>query len=223
MAAAAGASPLCIVRHDPALFRQDAFVEQGMVRPPAIARSVLRRQAEFFHGRMAARRALAALGHGTASPTVGAVGQPVWPAGVVGSITHSGSYAAAAACDGAYWRGVGIDIECVADESGCAALTSIAIDGTELAMLRAQVGRLDIRALLTLAFSAKESLYKAAFNAVGRYFGFESARVLEIDVAGSRLALRIEEDLGGPFVRGHVCEVCIGTLAEGYVLTSFAW
>jgi enterobactin synthetase component D len=223
LAAAAAASPLCIVRHDPALFRQDAFVEHGLARPPAIARSVLRRQAEFFHGRMAARRALVALGRGAASPTVGGEGQPVWPVGVVGSITHSGPFAAAVALDGAHWRGVGIDIECVADESGCAALKSVAIDGSELATLRAQVGRFDIAALLTLAFSAKESVYKAAFDAVGRYFGFEAARVLEVDVAGSRLALRIEEDLGGPFVRGRVCDVRIDTLAERYVLTSFAW
>jgi 4'-phosphopantetheinyl transferase EntD len=223
LAAAAGPWPLCVVRHDPALFRPEAFDEHGLVRPPAIARSVLRRQAEFFHGRMAARRALGALGHGAASPLVGAAGQPVWPAGVVGSITHSGPYAAAVALDGARWRGVGIDIECVADQSGCAALMSVAIDGAELATLRAQAGRRDIPELLTLAFSAKESLYKAAFDAVGRYFGFECARVLEVDVAGARLALRIEENLGGPFMRGHVCQVCIDTLAEGYVLTSFAW
>ena len=47
-----------------------------------------RRRAEFTAGRACARTALARLGLPTAPVLAGRAGEPRWPAGVTGSITH---------------------------------------------------------------------------------------------------------------------------------------
>ena len=62
----------------------------------AVAGAVASRQREFAGGRTCARRALLRLGHAAQPIPVGACRAPVWPHGVVGSITHCSSFAAAA-------------------------------------------------------------------------------------------------------------------------------
>ena len=69
------------------------------------------RRREFAAGRECARRALRALGLEGVSLPVGANGAPVWPDGVVGSITHKGAYRAAAVARSRDLAGLGIDAE----------------------------------------------------------------------------------------------------------------
>jgi 4'-phosphopantetheinyl transferase EntD len=81
---------------------------------PFVARFAPRRLAEFVSGRACARRALVALGVPDAlrrAIPVGAHGQPVWPAGVVGSITHCPGRCAAVAAPSDRYRSIGIDNE----------------------------------------------------------------------------------------------------------------
>ncbi|MFI6491079.1 4'-phosphopantetheinyl transferase [Streptomyces sp. NPDC050564] len=70
-----------------------------------------RRRAEFTAGRWCAHRALAALGAGRVAVPRSARGMPVWPDGVVGSITHCEGYRAAAVCRSQDARALGIDAE----------------------------------------------------------------------------------------------------------------
>ena len=53
------------------------------------------RLAEFRHGRACARLALGRIGAGAHDIPVGASREPIWPTGVVGSISHAGTAAAA--------------------------------------------------------------------------------------------------------------------------------
>jgi 4'-phosphopantetheinyl transferase EntD len=69
------------------------------------------RQREFAAGRWCAHHALARLGIEDFAVRVGPQRQPIWPLGVVGSITHTGSYCAAVAGWASDFRGVGIDAE----------------------------------------------------------------------------------------------------------------
>src|ERR1700716_1803425 len=64
--------------------------------PQPLRHAVPNRQREFLAGRLCAAQALRCLG--ADSTHVGMAGDraPVWPDGVVGSITHSGGFAAAA-------------------------------------------------------------------------------------------------------------------------------
>nr|WP_259674725.1 4'-phosphopantetheinyl transferase superfamily protein [Pseudomonas fluorescens] len=62
--------------------------------------------------------------------------------------------------------------------------------------------------MLTLAFSAKESLFKAVFPQVGRYFDFDAARLVEVHWPSGRLVLRVTQDLS--------TSIRAGMLFEGY-------
>jgi 4'-phosphopantetheinyl transferase EntD len=118
--------------------------------------AVEKRRREFALGRACARAALAGLGHGEAVIAKGDEGAPVWPAGIVGSITHTKGYAAAVAGESRRFAGVGIDAE---RKGGVTPqLWPRLFTPTEQEALRA---RPDPSLAATLFFSAKEASYKA--------------------------------------------------------------
>jgi len=150
-----------------------------------VARSVDKRRREVTNARTSARRALARLGIAETPIPRGAKGEPLWPAGVVGSITHTTDYYAAAVAHASKVRSIGVDAEVhgVLPEG---VLRHIAF-GPELDWLAAQpAGPVHWDRLL---FSAKESVYKAWFPLTGRWLGFEEAEVT-IDETGT-FAVRI--------------------------------
>jgi 4'-phosphopantetheinyl transferase EntD len=70
-----------------------------------------RRRAEFAAGRSCGRAALAALGVAAGPILPGPAGQPLWPAGVTGSITHCAGYQACAVARTGDVAAIGIDAE----------------------------------------------------------------------------------------------------------------
>jgi enterobactin synthetase component D len=204
-------------------FSVDAFAAGGIACPPSVARSVRKRQAEFYFGRMAARQALGALDIAALDIGVGASREPLWPAGVIGSISHTHVYAAAVALRRGECSGVGIDLEHMAGPEASAALSAATVDASELHYLETLTHQLPISNLLTTTFSAKESLFKAAFNEVGRYFDFSAARVFLVDLQRGIVRLRLTETLCSAFVCGQVCEIGFCLLGADVVLTYFAW
>jgi 4'-phosphopantetheinyl transferase EntD len=147
-----------------------------------VAASVAKRTREVTNARSCARRALAELGRPERPILRGGKGEPLWPAGVVGSITHTTGYYAAAVADADKVRSIGVDAE-VHDALPDGVLDHIAFgpELTRLAALRAQDGDIWWDRLL---FSAKESVYKAWFPLTGRWLGFEDAD-LTLDPAGT--------------------------------------
>ena len=77
----------------------------------AVASAVEKRRREFAAGRACARNALAKLGMPEVAIPRGAHGEPVWPAGAVGSITHCDGFCACAVARRELIWSVGIDAE----------------------------------------------------------------------------------------------------------------
>jgi len=118
---------------------------------------------------------------------------PVWPAGIVGAITHADGFAAAALATDTL--GLGIDSEPVV---AAEAMDAVA----EQAMVRGELDALDRAGLeeavlLTLVFSAKESLFKCLYPRVGRYFDFKDAEVDDVDLEAQRFTTKLRVPLGG--------------------------
>ncbi|WP_058197539.1 4'-phosphopantetheinyl transferase family protein, partial [Xanthomonas translucens] len=178
---------------------------------------------------LAARLALGeALGPAQAQAeiTIDATRAPRWPTGSLGSISHSGGCAAAVALPASQGRGIGIDLERLLAPTAREAVLGVAIDTTETSLLAAAAdAQWPHDALLTALFSAKESLFKAAFGAVGRYFDFAAARLCAVDLAQQRLRLRLTETLCAQFVEGQRCEIGFARLDldTQLVLTHYAW
>ena len=139
-----------------------------------VAKAVAKRRREVTNARTCARRALARLGIAETAIPRGAKGEPLWPAGVVGSITHTTGYFAAAVAQADKIRSIGIDAE-VHGELPDGVLSHIGF-GPELTWL---AGRDHTEVWWDrLLFSAKESVYKAWFPLTGRWLGFEDATVI---------------------------------------------
>jgi len=125
------------------------------VEEAVIARAGRRRRLEFALGRRCARQALAGLGAAADSIPVGEDGGPLWPAGVVGSLTHCDGFVGAAVARRRDLAALGIDAEGASELS--AELRAVVCTPPELDRL---VARGDCMPWGKLAFSAKESVYK---------------------------------------------------------------
>jgi len=155
-----------------------------------VARAVTMRQAEFAGGRMAARTALAAMGIAGATIGVGDDRAPIWPAGIVGTITHKAAFAAAAVATRTSYAGLGIDSEVLGRVTP--ALWSVIVSDEEQPALRGLApDEQNLRA--TLLFAAKEAYFKAQYPGTRRLLGFHSG-VVSIDGDRIRVENRAASD-----------------------------
>ncbi len=198
------------------IFGADPTAELLPAEHDLVAKAVEKRRLEVTNVRTAARRALARIGVAPVPLLRGAKGEPLWPAGVVGSMTHTAGYCAAAVADAGKIRSVGIDAE-VHDVLPEGVLGAIALpeEQTQLAAL-GNTGSIYWDRLL---FSAKESVYKAWFPLTGRWLGFEDAHIT-VDPASSGFTVELLVDGStntGPALTGFTGRYLV---RDGFVLTA---
>jgi 4'-phosphopantetheinyl transferase EntD len=136
------------------------------------------RRREFRAGRIYARQALQGLGASNSVIPVGHNRAPVWPTGVVGSISHTRSLCAVAIGWSADFLGIGIDIE--EDSPLPCDLAELVSHAPELEHRKVIESRLGYD-LPKLLFVIKEAFYKMYFPLNGRFLTFHDVRV-ELDV-----------------------------------------
>ena len=140
---------------------------------PLIARSVAKRRNEFITVRHCARLALEELGVPPVPILKGEKGEPCWPDGVVGSLTH---------CEGYRGAAVGRHAPCARSAStpnptmccrtACSTRSACPTNGPRSAALPAGL-HWD-----RILFCAKEATYKAWFPVTKRWLGFEDAHIV---------------------------------------------
>jgi 4'-phosphopantetheinyl transferase EntD len=148
------------------------------------------RQAEFGTGRVCARRALAELGVAPCALVSGGDGVPLWPPGVVGSISHTRKRCAVVVARETDARSVGLDIEEIrALESG---VEETILTARERSFLRERAPALHDE-LLILFFSGKEAYYKCQYPVTGRFLDFRDVE-LGLDLDARTFVARSLED-----------------------------
>ena len=170
------------------------------------------RRREFATARHCARAALARLGIAAVPILRGAKHEPLWPEGVVGSITHCRGYRAAAVALAKDMMAVGIDAEPAGplpDGVGRRVLR-----GEERQWLSGAPGDIPWDRVI---FSAKEAIYKAWFPLTRRWLGFEDA-IVGIDAEAGVFHARVLVD-GPPFLRAFAGRFLV---EDGLVLTAIA-
>jgi 4'-phosphopantetheinyl transferase EntD len=150
----------------------------------AIRRVVDKRRREFVTGRACARLALGKLGVAPVALPQGQRGEPLWPPGVVGSITHCADYRACAVAIASSVALIGIDAEEDAPLPR-GVLRKVGF-GPELELVR----RPAAVAVDRLLFSAKESVYKAWYPLTRRRLGFADVSV-EFDMEERTLTAHV--------------------------------
>ena len=145
--------------------------------------AVLKRRQDFMNGRAAAANCLAQLEHARVAIPIATDRAPVWPAGLVGALTHSGGQALAAVGRAGEWSAIGLDLEHLTG------LRRIEIaDRVADAVERAWIGA-DMRRLLAL-FSAKESIFKALYPRFQAWFGFDAVRLVPTEAGFDAVVLQ---------------------------------
>ena len=183
----------------------------------AVAGAVASRRREFLCGRACAHAALRVLGRDAGPIGVGDRRQPLWPDGVVGSISHAGARVAAVVAHAADAWGLGLDVEPLAPvlDRGLARLL---LTRAELEALQASHG--DERVLAKIVFSAKESVYKCVFPRTGWALDHHDVEIA-LDLERSRFSAVIAERFDS---RELPAAVLVGDfrLVDGYVVTALA-
>ncbi|MGX7731291.1 4'-phosphopantetheinyl transferase Npt [Rhodococcus sp. 2H158] len=137
-----------------------------------VARAVDKRRREFAGARHCARLAMRQLGMEPGPVLKGDKGAPVWPRGVVGSLTHCDGYRGAVLAYALQVRSLGIDAEPHGPlPDGVLEAVSLPQERTWLAGTEPSL-HWD-----RLLFCAKEATYKAWFPLTGRWLGFEDAHI----------------------------------------------
>lgn len=139
-----------------------------------IATAVDKRRSEFRTGRVLAREALAQIGCAPAPILARRERDPIWPAGFLGSISHSERLAVAVTAPASLIAGIGIDIE--EDPKLDPDLNSIVCDAEEREQ-QPELAKLGIDHA-KLCFVTKEAVYKATFPQQRRVLKFEQLRVV---------------------------------------------
>jgi 4'-phosphopantetheinyl transferase EntD len=201
--------------------RRDDVLDVGLFEREAeiVAGAVEKRRREFGTARACARDALGQLGLPPQAILSGPRGEPLWPQGVVGSITHCDGYRGCAVGRRSDFAAIGIDAEVdAALPDGL--LGDIALPEERRAL--AALAREDpAPSWDRLLFSIKESVYKAWFPLAGRWLGFEDARVT-VDRGNRTFTARLL--VPGPVLDGREVSGFSGTwlAAEGIVLSAIA-
>ncbi|WP_327091554.1 4'-phosphopantetheinyl transferase superfamily protein [Nonomuraea sp. NBC_01738] len=207
--------PDCVVAadlfHDPP--EATLFPEEERV----IEQAVEKRRKEFTTARVCARTALGKLGLPPSPVLPGLRGEPQWPSGVVGSITHCAGYRGAVLGESLSVTTVGIDAE--PNEplaNGVLEAVSLPEERADLALLSARMPQVRWDRML---FSAKESVYKAWFPLAKRWLDFEDA-VITFDPGEQTFSARLL--VTGPRVGGKRLSVLHGRwlVSRGLILTA---
>jgi 4'-phosphopantetheinyl transferase EntD len=178
-----------------------------------LGQAVASRRAEFTTARHCARQALGALGVPKGPILRGPKREPLWPPGIIGSITHCTGYRAAAVARTAEVLTIGIDAEPHAAIPDRVELRIL--DDAERAWVASAPSGTHWDRLI---FSAKESVYKAWYPLAQSWLGFEDARIAIDPSAGAfhvKLLIAPPPGVPGGFDGRYLIE-------DGLVVTAIA-
>ncbi|MDO8775873.1 MAG: 4'-phosphopantetheinyl transferase superfamily protein [Burkholderiaceae bacterium] len=171
-------------------FYDSLFDIYGISMPVRIKQAVAKRKSEYLAARIASRDLMRLFGIDDAQITLKENRAPLWPSGIVGSITHTDNVTVIAAGRERDINGVGIDCEKIVEHEIVDKLSEHVLTENEIVLMR----RMGIcpRDFFTLAFSAKESLYKAVNGYYGISPEFKDAQLERLDIASGQFVVKLE-------------------------------
>jgi enterobactin synthetase component D len=192
------------------------FLYHQITLPPDFSKMIAKRRCEFLAGRICAQLSLKQFGLiQCANVGMAADRSPVWPEGIVGSITHTSSTAAACIASSDIYKNIGIDIEVIFNDETANSIKSEVTRYPELNVLKDEA--LSETLLITLIFSAKESIFKAIYNDVGYIFGFDCVSLIELNQYD--MLFTLTTSLSPEWQVGDRVRVAY-RIVDGYVYTS---
>ena len=181
-------------------YKRELFQQHAIDFPSDLNSAVEKRCSEYLAGRLAAQQAVLNLTNQHLPILRNKDQTPLWPTGVIGSITHTSEHAIAVAALSKDHQAMGIDFENWIFPNIANEIASSIINSRESTLIN-QSG-FEFNQGLTLIFSAKESLYKALYPSVGYLFGFEYAQMNQIDMKLGEFSISLQRDLNETYRKG---------------------
>ena len=173
-------------RHYNAL--QELIPIQFNLSPAACAK----RKNEFYSGRWCAVQSLIKKNESDLSIQIGKDRAPIWPKGVVGSISHSDQLAAALVDNNANCLAIGLDIQPASSMALASDLKASILHPNEIKNFAQHYDE----KLFDIIFSAKETLFKALYPSCSIFFDHLDAEVFEINATSQTLQIKLLCSLG---------------------------
>jgi 4'-phosphopantetheinyl transferase EntD len=165
------AAPVSVALADPGAYTGFLFAQEAAL----VARAVDQRRREFTAGRVCARDALAQLGAAPGPILAGAAGEPIWPRGFVGSITHCQGFCGAVAAHARDAAALGLDAERA--DPLAADVARLVCSLPEIAGFAPLPPCPAESSWETLAFCAKEAFYKAYYALTAETLAFAEVSI----------------------------------------------
>jgi len=181
---------------------ESLVTNENIVIPNTIKKAVKKRQLEFIAGRYCAKKCMDSYGISTTEIAIGENREPLWPDGIVASISHNQEFALCAASKVEHYSSVGVDIETILTIEQYNDISNQILFDQEFDLIK--TSKLSKNTFLSVVFSVKESLFKAIYKDVGYYFGFDAAELIAINVDKNSLKLALKEDLSSSHSRGKI-------------------
>lgn len=155
--------------------------------------AVEKRRREFAGGRFCARKALSQLGIDNFPLLPDADRVPIWPPGVVGSISHCAGFCGAAVARRETTIGLGVDVESADPLArNLVPMVCTKLESERLTLLPRPAGAADWHKLV---FSAKESVYKAYYPLARTSLDFHDVDVVIEPGRGVFTAALVRRDI----------------------------
>jgi 4'-phosphopantetheinyl transferase EntD len=145
-----------------------------------------KRKHDYVCGRQAARDALNLLSAPVTRVERGSAGQPIWPSGFVGSISHAAGLGIAAASSSSIYETIGIDME--VQKSVTADIWPHFMHADELRFISRLEKRMQSR-FASICFSAKESFFKLQYPCCRSWLEFADLTISSTDDGQFQVAI----------------------------------
>ncbi|EXU75156.1 4'-phosphopantetheinyl transferase family protein [Erwinia mallotivora] len=183
-------------------FGEGLFSDFAVPPPAHLTQAVRKRRAEYLASRVCVRHALTLMGVNDFILENDADRSPVWPAGIVGSLSHTDSSVRLLVAPSASGKLLGIDCEHVIEEYTAKKMQDMIVSAQELKVL--QQSRWPYGLALTLAFSLKESLYKALYPQIRQFMDFNAAEITTCDEEAGLMVIRLARHYSTDFPAGRL-------------------
>ena len=177
-----------------------------------IETAVVKRQHEFATGRALARPLLAAVGHPNFSILREEDRIPIWPADIVGSISHTNGLCAAVIARRSDFAGLGLDLE--PDSAVDRDIERVVCRDAEHEWVRAE-GAAEHGRRCRIVFSVKEAAYKAFYPRTRVFWGFQDVGVA-IDLEAGTFEAELPESADRERTAGRILQ------REGFFVSGVA-
>jgi len=153
---------------------------------PYLANSTLSRKVEHHAGRICAEIANSIFNSNyrtttDASVKRGIFGEPIWPSGIVGSITHTQDFACAVSAPASMYYGIGIDSEKYTSEISCIDIAAFCLNSNERRYF-SKISLQNYKKIIIIIFCIKEAFYKAIYTHINRSIDLSEIEVKNLNL-----------------------------------------